>query len=41
MSYQWEKFERKWFRIQMLDTFVFVGLFFGAVYFFAKYKGMV
>jgi hypothetical protein len=41
MGYQWEKFENKCMRIQMMDTIMTVGLFLGAVYFFARYKGWV
>lgn len=39
--YQWEKFENRWMRIQMLNTIVNVGLVLTAIYFIAKWKGFV
>ena len=41
MSYQWEKFEKKWFRIQMLDVIVNTALVLATLYFIGKLQGWV
>ena len=39
--YQWQKFENKWMRIQMLDTLLTAVLFFGLAWAVALWKGWV